>query len=248
VNIPGYDLRRLMLARDPLSAVNVFVVQVRVILATLLGVRVCPDCPHCGMSEHSACRDKYGSNAEVMGGIAGRVDALAGAVECQKVTGSLHLHFWAFVQRVHQYHTMEEIGKMLEKGLIEADDLKRFIEGICCESYPHEDQHLNSIDQIEKNWPKFHEDTDKYTLEETDVASKPPVWGELRYGRLPPFIWEESKDADYSSLYEANAPDDQHAILQDGANAYRRRFNNALQENQMRVQHHIHPKNKKQAK
>ena len=46
IDIPGYDLRRLILARDPLAAVNAFMIQIRTILATVLGVRMCPLCPH----------------------------------------------------------------------------------------------------------------------------------------------------------------------------------------------------------
>ena len=92
VEIPGYDMRRLLLAEDPLAASNAFFVQIRTVLATMLGVRMCPRCPHCSQSE-TPCQDALGSNAEVMGGTAGRVDALFGAVEAQKTTGGLHYHF-----------------------------------------------------------------------------------------------------------------------------------------------------------
>ena len=40
--LPGYGLRRLMQAQDPLCVVNAFFVQLRVILATCLGCRMCP--------------------------------------------------------------------------------------------------------------------------------------------------------------------------------------------------------------
>ena len=35
VDIPGYDLRQLLLARDPLAAVNAFFIQLRVVLADI---------------------------------------------------------------------------------------------------------------------------------------------------------------------------------------------------------------------
>ena len=47
IEVPGYDLRRLIQARDPLACANAFSVQVRCVLATLLGLRMCPRCPHC---------------------------------------------------------------------------------------------------------------------------------------------------------------------------------------------------------
>ena len=98
---PDYETRRLILARDPLCAVEAFSVYIRVVLACLLGIRMCPDCPHCNQG-NNPCQDKFGSNAEAQGGVLGRCDALFGAVESQK-SGVLHYHFKAFVQRLHQY-------------------------------------------------------------------------------------------------------------------------------------------------
>ena len=91
VHMPGYDVRRLMMAEDPLAAANAFFVQIRTVLATILGIRMCPFCPHCSNTKYP-CQDALGSVAEAMGGIAGRVDAMFRAVESQKVTGALHYH------------------------------------------------------------------------------------------------------------------------------------------------------------
>ena len=104
-DIPGYDLRRLILARDPLAASLALAVQIRVVLATMLGFRMCPTCPHCAETAHP-CMDAFGSCAEAMGGLAGRCDGIAGAVECQKSKGTLHLHFWCCAQRVHQFKSL----------------------------------------------------------------------------------------------------------------------------------------------
>ena len=54
---------------------------------------MCPNCPHCAESDMS-CQDALGSSVEIMGGLAGRGDALFGGVECQKTTNSLHIHLW----------------------------------------------------------------------------------------------------------------------------------------------------------
>ena len=85
IHVPGYDLRRLIQARDPLAPALAFATQIRVQLAVLFGIRMCPDCPHCAESD-LPCQDAFGSNAEAMGGLAGRSDGLCGAVECQKVS------------------------------------------------------------------------------------------------------------------------------------------------------------------
>ena len=89
-DIPGYDLRSIMMARNPLAVVNAFFVQIRVILASVLGIGMCPFGPHC---RNNPCQDAFGSVAELLGGCAGRADALVGAAKCQKPNGSLHYHF-----------------------------------------------------------------------------------------------------------------------------------------------------------
>ena len=40
VDVPGYDMRRLWMAEDPLAAANAFFVQLRTVLATVLGLRM----------------------------------------------------------------------------------------------------------------------------------------------------------------------------------------------------------------
>ena len=80
VDIPGYELRRILQAEDPLASANAFFLQIRCVLATVLGIRMCPFCPHCSSSE-LACQDAFGSVAELTGGLAGRADAMFGANE-----------------------------------------------------------------------------------------------------------------------------------------------------------------------
>ena len=93
IDIPGYDMRRLCMAEDPLAACNAFFIQIPTVLATMLGVRMCPRYPQCSDTA-TPCQDPLGSSAEAMGSIAGRVDALFGAVEAQKTSGGLDYHFF----------------------------------------------------------------------------------------------------------------------------------------------------------
>ena len=82
---------------------------------------------------------------------------LFGAVECQKSNGSLHLHFFAFVQRLHQYATMKEIAELLEKALVDAADLKQFLSNICCESYADVEKHQKEMPTLEERFPTYSE-------------------------------------------------------------------------------------------
>ncbi|CAJ1444255.1 unnamed protein product, partial [Effrenium voratum] len=99
-NLPNYEDRRALLARDPLACAEGFRTLVLLTLRHLLGVRFCPRCPNCATSGQP-CSDAFGSNAVAGGGVLGRVDAVFGSIECQK-SGALHAHMQVFVQRRHQ--------------------------------------------------------------------------------------------------------------------------------------------------
>ena len=214
IDIPGYDLRRVLMAEDPLSAANAFFVHIRVVLATVLGVRMCPSCPDCGKSDNP-CQDAFGSVAELMGGVAGRVDAIFGAVECQKTTGSLHFHFFAFVQRIHQFASMKEIAAALEDELVKPGELKDFLANICCESYTDPMQFDAQRSYLEGAFPAYHEHT------ESDTSNR---WGQIQLGRIPAFIYHDSRC---------------ESDVEDGS-TFKDLFQKAFQFFQSRCQHHIH--------
>ena len=157
------------MAEDPLAAVNAFFVQIRTVLATILGIRMCPNCPQC-----MSCQDALGSVAEMMGGIAGRADAMFGAVECQKSTGSLHYHLFLFIQRLHQFCTLKEIAELLAAKLVEAQELKDFLSNICCETYTDVEQHRSNVPDLEAQFPAYSE--------------KSECWGDFELGRIPQFL------------------------------------------------------------
>ena len=136
--------------------------------------------------------DTFGSCAEAMGGIANRCDGIAGAVECQNSNGTLHLHFWTYVQRLHQYRSLENIGMMLAKALFTADDLKRFTEILCNSNYTLSDALDAQVNELERRGSCFQEaycEGQNPTLE----------WGTRCYDRIPPFIWHDTGPY-YSSI------------------------------------------------
>ena len=190
---------------------------------------MCPCCPDCNISS-SPCQDALGSNAEAVGSIAGRVDALFGAVEAQKTTGSLHFHFFMFVQRLHQFATLKEIADRITEGLVNATELKHFLGQICCESYPDANQFLQERDSLEKNFPAYSESSE---------CSGPPMRGGLKLGRMPRFLYDDARTALHSSPCGHN---EQAAKLcgGDGGEAFRYEFARALQYFMSRCQHHIH--------
>ena len=112
--LPDLTTRMRILAHDPLASVYGFRVLVQVALRTLLGVRVCSNCPTCSESTAvHACMDEFGSVGEPQGGIFGIVEAYYGSIESQKA-GSLHLHLLVFLSWMYQHKPLEEIAVAIQ--------------------------------------------------------------------------------------------------------------------------------------
>ena len=71
--------------------------------------------------------DRYGGNATCMGGSCGRADAAIGAIEAQKAEGVLHLHLYVFVQMLHQYLNLAEIGALLRQQPVSVEAMECFV-------------------------------------------------------------------------------------------------------------------------
>ena len=211
VELPEYELRRSILARDPLCSVDAFTVLVRIVLARLLGLRMCPECPRCNAGDHP-CQDAFGSNAEPQGGIFGRCDALFGGVEAQKA-GALHLHFHAFIQRVHQHNTLYDIAQMIRDELLSVGALKQYTDWVCNQSYPDVERSKSEADEVEAQWPKFEQDK--------------------RLGRIPSFVWADQG----ACLNGGDVPMEE--LRADGAE-WIRRYDDAAQHVMQRSQRHVH--------
>jgi hypothetical protein len=146
LDLPEYEVRRGITARDPLCCVHAFKVMTQVVLPALYGYRMCPDCPHCAMSE-CPCMDYFGSNATPMGGSAGRADAMIAAVEAQKAEGVLHVHGFYYFQCASQFLTLAELGHRLQEGMLSSAAMKEYISYSRCATYPdvegfqHEREH-----------------------------------------------------------------------------------------------------------
>ena len=184
-----------------------------------------------------------GSNAELMGGLAGRADALFGAVECQKSNGSLHFHFFAFVQRVHQYATMKEIAELLEEKLVDAADLKHFLSNICCESYADVEKHQKEVPTLEEHFPTYSEITE---------CAGNLTWGRFKLGRLPSELYADAAETlsigerpgsfvvkgSSKQTDDALSSSDREVFIE--AAAYKTKFEEVFQYFQSHCQHHIH--------
>ena len=108
-DLPSWQDRRAILARDPLASVDGFRMLMSLALRHLFGVRFCSRCPECNRRSSGQCQDALGSGASATGGVFGRVDAVYVAIEAQKSTGSLHGHTQVFIQCLHQHNSLTEV-------------------------------------------------------------------------------------------------------------------------------------------
>ena len=95
IDIPSLEEAIAMSARDPLSTVLHFDVDVRVVLAYLSVLRMCLHCPRCSTDDFSSrsksnafgickpCQNKFGKNARIMGGTFGMAESLVACIEHQ---------------------------------------------------------------------------------------------------------------------------------------------------------------------
>ena len=160
--------RREVLARDPLAAVDGFRVLTHLMLKHLFGVRVCPYCPDCNcFSGLEPCQDLGGSNAEVNGGIFGRVDAVYISLEAQKSSGAEHGHMQVFVQCLHQHTSLEEIFRLSHAKLAALRaEYEAYNAHVCHASYvgqSNEDME-GRIAAAEASWPTHELDVTMTTV------------------------------------------------------------------------------------
>ena len=97
-----------------------------------------------------------------MGGIFGRVDAVFGAIECQK-SGTLHAHFQIFVQCFHQFHPLTDLHRLSK--ILEDVEWMGFVEKY--KSYASHTSRKVYADpngwesraraEVENQWPEFRD-------------------------------------------------------------------------------------------
>ena len=151
--LPSYDTRRALLARDPLACSEGFRALVYLTLKHLFGMRFCPDCPNCATSSNP-CTDAFGSNATAAGGIFGRIDAVYGAIECQK-SGTLHAHFQVFLQCFHQHTPLVQLVRM-GNGMVEL--LRKYTSysaHVRRSIYCNPEKCEQEREEIEEAWPEY---------------------------------------------------------------------------------------------
>jgi len=139
---------------------------VRVVLARLLGLRMCWRCPHCNGGDWErhwakasdslrACQNKFGKNAMPLGGSWGMCDSLAAGTEHQG-EGTPHLHGLATIVCPYQHKSLQEIALMIERDILEVESVKAFQEHLCSEDHVAHEAHAAALPELEAAWKTNH--------------------------------------------------------------------------------------------
>ena len=199
--IPDYDTRRALIAKDSLASVEGFRVMVLLAYEHLFGMRVCPNCPHCNHDDDAEpCQDCFGSNAKSEGGVFGRLDAGYTSFEAQKSTGALHAHSQLFVQCLHQHQPLSQVLDELTERPELVQRYMQYKAHVCRQMFA-EDGSLQSWEEgrrkeVESLWPEYTSssaliETPSYTVEDsagdpcakTEKQSTQQVIGDTRLQR-----------------------------------------------------------------
>ena len=188
--LPNYETRRALIAKDSLASVEGFRVMVLLAYKYLFGMRVCLQCPYCNHDEMSSpCQDWFGSNAESEGGIFGRIDAGYSSFEAQKSTGALHAHSQLFVQCLHQHEPLSQVLLRLTEKPELVQQYMVYKSHVCRQIFAS-DNVLKTWEsgrrkEIENTWPEYASRTEllvtpKYMMETSEHHISPEEKAKLQ--------------------------------------------------------------------
>ena len=217
--LPSYDERRAILARDSLASVDGSRLLMSLLLEYIFGVRFCDACPDCSHSKcFHPCMDLFGSNATPEGGVFGRVDGVYISIEAQKSSGSLHFHAQVFVQCLHQHCSLEEIYKqMCSNPMFDVSEYLRYAEHVTRQVYADPDGFTTRRNEIEETWPEYKTSLELVTTPSYLSRQKP-------------------------AMHEGAQTNTTESLEQEGGDWLHEHLNKHVQMVQEKKQHHVHPR------
>ena len=156
IDLPDYEVRRALTARDPWATVLAFQRMIRFVFGELLGIRLCPDCPHC------ACNDQWGQGFHVGGGVLGLVKGICGAIEYQS-NSAPHFHGHVYTATVWQ-QPLKVLAEQVEQQLMTKEKIFQFHQWVHNEVYF--DKAKQELDEaaVERSWAGNYQEEAKNQL------------------------------------------------------------------------------------
>ena len=223
--IPDYDERLTATARDPLAIVEAYRVEVILRLASILGVRMCPNCPRCNDSEYG-CQDLFGANMRPVGGVLGGMSAFGGGTEHQG-HGTPHLHAEGHVVCVYQYGTLQEVAEKISNGFLDVKSFTTYNDWLHHTDVLDEGQHTDFKERVDEEFDK------RFAGREHDAMCTTPA-----------YLADDASSDARATLADAHAGSAEMETLETEGASYRKAYLQDAQYVFSRVQHHVHRRTK----
>jgi len=225
IELPEYDLRRAYAAQDPYAVIEGYKIEILLRLATLLGIRMCPECPRCN-DKGFGCQDKFGCNMRPGGGVLGGLPAAGGGTEHQGY-GTPHLHVEVHVASAYQFDTMPEIVEKLKAQKFSFADWQNYQEWLHAEDVLDERVKESMAPNLEEQWHTRFGGTEHHDMSAT-----------------PLYLVQDAVQP-LSGTISGNRTAENFAALEaDGAD-FRKKYLADVQRIFSRLQHHMHKKTKR---
>ena len=143
VELPGYDTRRELTARDPWAVVTASKPWCGSCSAPCSAC-LCFRCPNC------TCRDQTGHGFHVTGGVLGLVKAMCGAIEYQ-ANSTPHFHGNIYLAYVWQ-QPLQKLAELLRAEVLHAPQVLEFQQWLHCEQHLQYEQHQATVQEVEQAW------------------------------------------------------------------------------------------------
>ena len=225
IDLPEYDLRRAATASDPLAVVEGYKIEVVLRLATILGVRMCPNCPRCN-DGLSGCQDEFGNNIRPGGGVLGGMPAFGGATEHQGY-GTPHLHAEGHIACAYQFGTLADIVKRLQSHSFSFEDIVQYQGWLHAEDLFDETVREELLPTLEQEW---HE---RFSKSAHDDLSQ-----------TPEYLVEDAAAHESPNVCDAKDENIMNTLVADAAR-FKKMYFADVQKIFTRVQHHMHKRTKK---
>ncbi len=159
LDLPDYDVRKLIAARGPWSVMLSFGYYVKYLLPRRVSLSMCTDCPHCNQCDHLAgCQNSFGHRMLPTGGNAGMALAMGGCVEYQ-LNDNPHIHGSRHLSTAYQYRTIIELAALMQDSLISLDDVAEFQACACREEHFGLEAHEEALPHVEASWRRHSSGT-----------------------------------------------------------------------------------------
>ena len=226
LELPEYDLRRAATASDPLAVVEGYKIEILLRLATLLGVRMCPNCPRCNDGTFG-CQDKFGNNMRPGGGMLGGMPALGSATEHQGY-GTPHLHAEGHIACAYQFGTLADIVKALQSQSFTFQDIVNYQEWLHAEDVFDPKVREDLLPTLEKEWH------DRFSTSAHHDLSQIPQY----------FVQDAACHGKSLNVCDARDDSSMSTLTADGV-GFKQKYFADVQTVFTRVQHHMHKRTKK---